>query len=229
VPYALSLRPSANIEYSSVYTVLYVGNNGTASTSNGLYAYANGNGAAAVYGEATDHQAYGVEGINNYGGVAVYSRGAFLSTTDSRLELSPHALIARSSPGLTLTPTDKGAMNIDAAGAGDYYVSLPLSTFGTLFGSQLYVKSLDVCYHVNAGGKIVATFVIKGDGAGGWVAYLSEVFPRASTSRTLYGITADIPRKPIDYASWLQFNLSYTYAGTVTIEAVELTLSEKQN
>jgi hypothetical protein len=229
VPYALGLRPGTMISGNIPSGILDLGNYSSGSDAHGLGASAGGSGAAGVVGRGTSAQAYGLKGINTFeGGVAIYSQGAFSSSADSILQLSPHAIIDRGTTSLTFTPQDTGGMRIIGT-AGTYYVTLPISAVGKLFGSQFYIKKISVDYHVSGSAKITATQVLKSNGAAGYSFYLNQVGDHASTVRETYTTSATLPCLPLDAASYVQFTLMYSDTGNVYIEKVELTLSQSPN
>ena len=182
----------------------------------GLYSVTNSPNNTAIYAS---------------GSTALKAEGKIVSNQYSKLFLSPHSLIIRGSSGMTLTPAGHGGMVIrNDSGTGEKYVSLPVSSFGTLFGAPVYIAGIDVCYQVSgASGKINATGVFKNDGASSWAPYLTDGTARTSTTRQCYTVGSTVPRVAIDNSSWVQFNLGYTGTGAasdITIYSVTLWLSE---
>jgi hypothetical protein len=225
------------------------------STGYGVYGYsANGiailghsNTGAGVRGEATSISQAGVYGWNggtgpgvvgfSSGGSAISAvgTGRIYSSADLVLYLSPHDMVAREeNQGLLgLTPLDNGGVRIrNLSGSGARYASIPVSTFGTLFGSTLYVKSLEVCYKAPATWSFIsATGVYKNNGSDvGWVTYLQDPTSHDSTTYTCYPVSASPPRQPLDNSTWVQLNMSFGGSGAdIYIYTVKLTLSESQN
>ncbi len=120
---------------------------------------------------------------------------------------------------------DSGGVNVEK------YLSLPLSTFGTLNGSQVYVKNLEVCYKVaNIVTFISATTVSKNAGTeAGYDYYIYSIDNKVSTTYDCYMLDAPTPLKPIDNSSWVQFNMHFNGQGTgsdIYIYTVKVTLSQ---
>jgi hypothetical protein len=183
---------------------------------------------------------YGLQGHSESGvAIAATGTGTIHSTADSVLYLSPHDMVIREADQsvVSLTPLDNGGVRVrNLAGAGTVtrYLSIPVSTFGSLFGSPLYVKSIEVCYKTSTAQAFIAgTGVYKNPGAGaGWTTYLESATPQSSTTYTCYPVTAATSRKAVDNSTWIQFNISFGGTGAgwdVTIYTVKLTLTELQN
>jgi hypothetical protein len=221
------------------------------STDAGVYGYntsgdgVSGYGDDGVYGSGYSSGVHGfsatgtgVRGFSNTGAaISAEGSGVITSTADSFLYLSPHAMVIRQdNPGLiSATPQPGGSMRIrNESGTGTRYLSIPVSTFGKLFGAQVYVESLTVCYKVTGPsvGYISATTVSKNDGTGTAAHYIYDVTTRNSTSYACYGLQASTPRVPIDSSTWIQFNMEFTGSGSgsdIYVYSVELTLTEQQN
>ena len=219
------------------------------SSANGIAVLGHSTTGTGVRGEATSISQAGVYGWNGSSGPGVvgYSSGGsalsavgtgrIYSSADTVLYLSPHDLVAREeNQGLLgLTPLDNGGVRIrNLSGTGARYASIPVSTFGSLFGSTLYVKSLEVCYKApTAWTFISATGVYKNNGSDmGWVTYLQDPTSHSSTTYTCYPVSASPPRQPIDNSTWVQFNMSFAGSGSgadIYIYTVKLTISENQN
>jgi hypothetical protein len=235
---------------SSIYAY---GVYGTSTSGYGVYGYTT-SGGYGLYGETSSgtgvygQGSTGVRGYSSTGtGVRGYSStgtaigaegtGVIESTADSVLYLSPHDMVIRQdNPGLlSVTPQPGGSVRVrNESGSGTRYLSIPVSTFGQLFGAQVYVKSLEVCYKTTAAsmGDISATTVSKNDGTGTAANYIYDVTSRTSTSYACYTLNASTPRVPIDNSSWVQFNMYFDDWGSaydIYIYTVELTLTEQQN
>jgi hypothetical protein len=210
VPYALSLRPGAHISFEVPgEAALNIVNRSNAVGSVGL-------------------------SVQSWGGpsVAIYAAGPIKSSSDSSLVLSPHSMVVRDgSPSMLLTPQGDGSMKIETSVDQDVYISLPVSTFGTLFGTQVSIKSIDVCYKVgSASTLILATQVVKRASAFPYYdLYIDDQPPggRNSSSVTCYNAVASTI-KGIGDSTWVQFTLSFPGGGvnTVYIYTVKLTLGE---
>jgi hypothetical protein len=179
-PYALSLRPGAEIHNTATSggdtTALTLrSDNGAGLTVNaettGVEAYTQSN--FGVYGFSSNGT-----GIYGYGGAyAAYFVGRVHVIADTVLYLSPHDMVVRQDDLSTidLQPLDNGGVRVKVDGYGTYYLSIPVSTLGQLFGAQLYVKSLEVCYKSTPGGSmknsIAATSVMKNNGSDSGFTY----------------------------------------------------------
>jgi hypothetical protein len=188
----------------------------------------------------------GVRGVSTNGvalsgdssnGIAIQASGSGVisSTANSVLVLSPFTAVSRGSDNLTLTPQDNGAMlSHSTAGTEDKYLAIPVSNFGTLFGTPLYVKSLEVCYQMGSSlttAYIEITGVYKNNNGAGYLTFLEDSVHRSSKTRTCYTLNATTPRKAIDNSTWVQLNIDsdghedwYIY-----IYTVKLTLSESSS
>ncbi|MBE2200778.1 MAG: hypothetical protein IAE79_19355 [Anaerolinea sp.] len=153
------------------------------------------------------------------------------SADDIKLYISPHSLVQRGSEScVSLTPQDNGSMKLTFAAGCSPYISAPVSTFGTMFGSALYVKSLRVCYKDLDNNFIETTAVIKNNGAESATFYMIDNTDRGEGVHTCYTVNASVPRKAIDNSSWVQFNMTnmnpmgsgYNFY----IYTIELTLSQ---
>ena len=148
-----ALGTTAGVRLSVVDTQL----NGTGISGSA----SNGADASGVAGYSTG--GIGVMGFTNAGGISILAAGPggrLQANADSTLWLSPHSMVNRGSANVTLTPLENGAVTVaNQAGAEDKYLSIPVSTFGPLFGSPVYVKSVAVCYAAGSTGRIRATAV----------------------------------------------------------------------
>ncbi len=249
VPYALSLVPGSymigSVTGDSMLTVDNQSVTGSGSgiwvqtdapEGRGLVGGANSNTGInyGVYGASGSPDGFGVYGVNP-DGVAVGAHGAIQSTADSVLYLSPHDMVVRmdENSGVILTPLQGGGVRVRNNSGGvnvEKYLSIPLSTFGTLLGSQVYVKSLDVCYRsANIVTFISATTVSKNNGGTGEEYYIRSLDNKASTTHDCYTLDAATPLKPIDNSSWVQFNMHFNGEGSgadIYIYTVKVTLSQ---
>jgi len=223
--------------------VVSAGNNGVEATGgngssdyggwfsgyNGLYGQANGGvlKSYGVYGKA--YSSAGTAGYfeNTGGGVDVSAAGSGIikSAADSSLYLSPHDMVVRgSTEDIELTPLDSGGVDAHFTDAGTYYLSVPVSSFGTLFGTPFYVKSLQVCFDCDAT-FIDVTAVLKNDGGTGSTAYILDGANRGSATHACYTSTATTP-VVIDNSTWAQFNVSADAGGHLHIYTAKLTLTQ---
>jgi hypothetical protein len=239
---------SGATQYSSAVSALYISNYGTGNgltvTSYGGYGIVGMNqtsGGTGVLGMgsngkgviATSSGLNGV-GLEAVGTTAIKADGKIISDAGHTVYLSPQQMVARGSTGMTLTPGPYGEMIIrNVSGLAVKVVALPVSTFGTLFGSPLYVESMEVCYKVfGVAGKITETGLFKNAGEDLYATYLYDGVQKVSSSRQCYTINSAIPRTVIDNSTWVQFSLNFTGEGAqtdVTIYSVKLNLSELAN
>jgi len=157
--------------------------------------------------------------------------GPIHSMADSTLYLSPHSVVVRhnetDAAKVAVTPLENGAALIQSKTATGYmFFSLPVPAFGTLFGTTVYVKSLEVCYEAH-GAPIGTTAVIKGPILSSYETYLIEVATRSSAAAACYTVNAGEPRKAIDNSTWAQVNVNYGGPGAyLVIGSVKVTLTE---
>lgn len=142
---------------------------GHSTTGSGVRGEASSISQAGVYGW-NGSTGPGVVGYSSGGAaLSAVGTGRIYSSADSALYLSPHDLVAREeNQGLLgLMPLDNGGVRIrNLSGTGARYASMPVSTFGSLFGSTVYVKSLEVCYKTDAPLTFIsATGVYKNNGS----------------------------------------------------------------
>ena len=186
----------------------------------------NGN-AFGVYGSTDSSEGYAGYFSNEADGVDIMAGGSGIikSAASSHLYLSPHDMVVRGSSGVKATPLDNGGVDIYFWSTGKKYLSIPVSTFGTLFGSPLYVKSLKVCYKTDTTGYIDATAVLKNNGGTSSTHYLLSNANRVSPNYGCYGVGTASP-KVIDNSSWVQFNIQADGVGHTYIYTVDLYLTE---
>mgnify|MGYP001175509531 CR=1 FL=1 len=175
-----------------------------------------------------------VSGPGGDTGRAISAAGGVYSTADSVMYLSPHDMVARSgSTDVTIAPILGGGTAVTLPQSiTSKIVSIPASLYGTLFGSQTYVKSVEVCYKGTAA-IISATAVTKNNGtASGELNYILNETDRTSSTYACYTLTATTPRIVIDDTTWVQFvlqNPTPSATSVMEIYTVKLTLTEVQN
>ena len=165
----------------------------------------------------------------NGASIKALGTGTIFSAANSVMVLSPFTMVSRGNTNVTLTAMDTGAMLIiSTAGTEDKYFAIPVSSFGTLFGSQLYIKSLEVCYKTDLNAFIEVTGIYKNDGAESHVNYLEDFTHRDSGIRACYTINSTKPYKAIDNSTWVQFNIDSNGHSSwfVFIYSTKLTLYE---
>jgi len=183
--------------------------------------------AIGVYGSTDSASGYAGYFSNEADGVDIMAAGSGIikSNADSVLYLSPHDMVVRGSSGVSITPLGNGGADIYFSSAGWKYLTIPVSTFGTLFGSPLYIKSLDVCYDTDSGGYISVTAVEKNNGSTGSSDYILDNTDRTSSTYACYEVLDATPVM-IDNSTWVQFNIYTSATGHTNIYTVKLTLTE---
>ncbi len=170
-------------------------------------------------------------------GLALDAQGAIRSSATSTLELSPYSIILRdgSTAGATLKALGGGGMGIGVPGGGTVYAVLPVQTFGNLFGSDMYVQGLEVCYRVPTYNSYIdTTAVVRHNGEGtGEEYYVISSEGWGEKEFACYTMIAPTPRMPIGDATWVQFNLKNGEPGVgpyyLNIHSVKLILTEIEN
>jgi hypothetical protein len=220
----------------------------------GVFGKSSTNTGTGVYGLNTQN-GFGVQGISNgtgwgvfgsstsgtgvygFGGAyAGYFSGRMYVAADTVLYLSPHDMAIREEDTsvISLTLQNNGGVHVcNMAGTSvTRYLVIPVSMFGTLFGSPLYVKSLEVCYMAPAAWTYIQTTgVYKNPGsAGGWDTYIQDTTPLSSTLYACHQASATTPRQAINNSTWVQFNMVFASSGSdIYVYTVKLTLTESQN
>jgi len=231
---------------SGVTTAIYGKNESDAGAGVTGYSLAQTGETIGVYGVSASDEGYGVAGSNSNGiAIAAEGSGIIYSTADTVLYISPHEMVLRNSgdlwvpdlPDVILYPMESGGVRAQAASGASFpftaYLSIPISTYGTLLGSQMYVKSLEICY-TSPTSTIDVTAMMKNDGTTtGYSFYLFDDTDYHTTNYDCYTLTATAPYTPIDNSSWVQFNVNYVGSGIppfyVEIYTVKLTLTEESS
>jgi hypothetical protein len=250
VPYALSLVPGAYMLGSVTGdAMLTVENQSDTGSGSGIWVQTNASEGRALVGGANSNTGinYGVYGAsgspNGYGlygvnpdGVAVGAHGAIQSTADTELYLSPHDLVVRANgdpltlPDVDIYPLEAGGVRVQNATGSDLttYLSFPMSTYGTLLGAQMYVKSVEICYTAS-NATIDVTAAIKNVGtATGYAFYTLDNTNHNEGSYACYTVEDAMPHTPIDNSSWVQLNVNmFTFPPVyLDIYTVKVTLTE---
>jgi hypothetical protein len=183
--------------------------------------------AFGVYGSTDSADGYAGYFDNEADGVDIMAAGSGIikSEADSVLYLSPHDMVVRGSSGVSVTPLDSGGADIYYTSSGWKYISIPAPTFGSLFGSSLYIESIEVCYKTDATGYIGTTAVLKNNGSTGATSYINDGTDRTSATHTCYTVT-DLSPAIINNSTWVQFNIWSNGSGHTYVYTVKLTLTE---
>jgi hypothetical protein len=236
VPYAIGLVPGANVTGAITDNpVLKVVNHADTGSATGVMGQSNSPDGFGVKGFATS-TGYGVYG-HNPAGVAVGAGGPIMSTSNSVLYLSPHELVVRANPSggipdITIEPMEGGGASlINNSGTGVRYFTLPVSTYGLLHGTQMFVKSIKVCYEASSV-TIEDTAVLKHNGtSSGYIFYINHTNDHGTSSYACYTADASTPRVPADNSTWVQFNINFGVFPPVYmyIYTIELTLTQLES
>lgn len=133
---------------------------------------------------------------------------------DSILNLSPFTAMSRAVPAeVTIYPLANGGVSVNPTSTvvKERLLVIPVSTYRQLFGSDVYIKGLRICYKINSAGSqyIDAVGVYKGsDDGASYEAYLTNNTDRASTTRSCFAIFPATPRVAITNASYVQIHLN---------------------
>jgi hypothetical protein len=258
VPYAMSLVPGAWVLGEVLGDeMLVVANRSNISGGSGIRASTDapiGSGIVGiaksttgvnhgVVGGTNSPYGYGVYGISPQGGIAVGADGPIHSTADSELYLSPHDLVVRATgttdpviPNVNVYPLEGGGVRVANKTGSDLtvYLSLPISTFGTLLGSQVYIKNVYICF-ASSGATINATAVMKNNNSAfNHSFYMIDSTDRSSNSPGVYScyyVSDTAPYVAINNSSWVQFNVNMLHFPPIYLDiyTVKLTLTESPN
>ncbi len=164
--------------------------------------------------------------------------GTVYSGADSILNLSPFTAMSRAVPAeVTIYPLANGgvAVNPTTTVEKERLLVIPISTYGQVFGSEMYIKSLRVCYKINTTSSqyIDGVGVYKGSDDGStYVTYLSSTTDHVSTFHSCFAVFATTPRVAITNASYVQIHLNsdgpITTSDGFTFYSIELTLTEDE-
>ncbi len=157
--------------------------------------------------------------------------GAIYSRTDTKFVASP--LNMKASPGdvsqVYFAASDAGSISIYPNDTGPATVYLPVGVPSYLFGQQVKLRSVRVCYKCNnVNSYIDDTQVRQINETGTYTTLLHGVTNRNSTSWRCYTISSPDPQ-PIRGALFVRFLLSFGGTGShhqIYIGTVTLTLTE---
>jgi hypothetical protein len=211
VPYALSLKPGAQISGTINGPVLYVSNNGSGTGAHSLLGEsANG---AGVYGQSGNFvgvigSGLGTDGIGVRGGgilfgvegwsangVAIRASGTgrIESTADSYIFISGSEFIKdMNDDSTTWQCSYNGGVAIWSGATADVkYIHIPITVPGVLYGQNVTVKELTIYYKCQAGTKnyISATLLYKQTAADNGVVILDDENDQQSDTATSYTLT----------------------------------------
>lgn len=228
VPYALSLRPGADIRDDANRTTLYVRNAGVCGIYSGTHPKIAVRGCGegkGVYGEGGDvgvagftGEGTGVEGYSHTG-TAVYASGTgrIKSTANSYLWIPGNQAVRNTyETGLDIMYGWSGTAAFRANSTGDYYVIVPIDVPGVLYGQNVTVEEARIYYKVeNSADYIGWTRLRKNTGAGETQILVEELATnRNSTSPTHYTLTPTANNVLDNSAGGLCLSLSLHFAGT---------------
>lgn len=191
------------------------------------YASATSGPTRGVVGQVFSPDGYGVYGINNGGGVAIYAGGSGIikSVAETRVAINPFEMEATSKLAanqyLDFTHHWLGYTIIkNTSGSGGRNIYVPAHNLTQLFGSSFKLKSLEVCYDLtSASSYIDATYVYYANMSGGRTELLSNTTNRTSISWTCYTVSTGSPLV-IDGPILVYFELNF--AGTGDTHAINI-------
>jgi hypothetical protein len=220
VPYALSLRPGADIRGSvSGASILYVVNESSADYSKGVYGHAT----------ATSGTTYGIfalsdspDGYAGYfansasGGVALKAGGTGIiqSTADSYIFIPGNEFIKNVNTDTTRWDCEtNGSVKIWRGGtAGSKIIYIPITLPGVLYGQEVEVKSITVYYKCQDGSQnyITWTDLRKQTDADSYVSLVLDHTDQTSNTATSY--TLDVNHTLSSDTGILGLNLGLEFA-----------------
>ncbi len=172
-----------------------------------------------------------VAGPGGETGRAIAASGGIYSNADSELYLSPHTAVQMMNNDLTFTFTSYGRVKAvpPSSDGASRYISIPVSTFGTLYGTDVYVKSMEICYQItNTGPAFITSVGMYQNNNTNAITLLEDNTDRSSTTLECFTVTA-ADRLPIENSSFVQIVLDSDGADAgedgVVIATVKLTLT----
>jgi hypothetical protein len=220
VPYALSLRPGADIVGSvSGFSILYARNESSTDRSKGVYGHAPADSGETygVYGLSDSSEGYGVYGENTAsGGVALKAGGSGIiqSTADSYIFIPGNEFIKNVDTDTTRWDCQaNGSVKIwRGATAGHKYIYIPITLPGVLYGQEVEVKSITVYYKCEDGSQnyITETWLHKQTDADSLVTLVENYTNRTSNTATSY--TLDVNHTLSSDTGILGLNLKLEFA-----------------
>jgi len=212
VPYALSLKPGADISGTVSGPVLLASNDGDGCTAAGLWGTSVN--SAGVYGESEngigvsgvgETGSIGTQGYNSGSGTGVYGystsgtavfaggTGVIESTADSYIFISGNELIKNVDTDSTRWDCLGGGSVLIWRGStlGDKFIYIPVTLPGVLYGQNVKVESITIYYKCQDGTKnyICNTCLWKRTGAESFVEVLTDWTDRTSNTATSYTLT----------------------------------------
>jgi hypothetical protein len=212
VPYALSLRPGADILGTLTGPVLFASNDGAGITAAGLWGTSVN--SAGVYGESMegigvsgvghDHS-IGTQGWNTGEGVGVlgYSAtgtaisaegtGRIESTADSYIFIPGYAFVRNVNTDTTRWDCQGNGSVLIWRGAtpNEKFIYIPITVPGVLYGQDVFVEEITIYYRCQDGTKnyIANTCLWVQTGATSYVELITDYTYRTSNTATSYTLT----------------------------------------
>jgi hypothetical protein len=246
VPYALSLRPGAEIRgsNSSTPTLSAYNSNGMAIHSSGYIGVRGvggiNQGSAGVIGQGTG---YGI-GVwaestsstalyaTSDSGTTIYAggTGVIKSTADTEIAVSPLNMIANYESIGDVEFLPAGAyMEVRPVTSGLQYVYIPVTLPSRLFGTATKFKSVRVCYRCDQAASFISSTIIGTPTDEGLVGdSATDYTDRENTDWDCYPVAAATPFT-INGPMYLQLTFDFDGTGSahdIRIGNITLTLSE---
>ena len=251
-PYALSLRPGAEIKgdlitgsllsvkssagtyeagllesglgVSSVY-----GYNG--GTGFGVKGKASGANATGVYGTSDHDKGYGGYFSNTIeDGVALKLAGSGIieSTADTQVAVHAYEFVSESGSNVDTIIGGTGYGVLRANNTGTDYVILPVDTPLLRFGRPLKLKKIQICYFADQGGDYITSTYVRIMGSSDFSTPIWNYDDRTALSPECYTVTDDTPAT-VDGPIFVRLALRYGGTGDqhdINIGKIVLTLAE---
>jgi len=256
VPYALSLRPGAEIESeltisgrgllnvstsNELYRAGFLDTPGlgvlsvhgyNAGAGVAVYGQAKGSLASGVYGTADHSASYGGYFGNTGGGTAlmVGGSGIIQSTAQTEIGISPHNMVASagSSSSVELRP-DLAYMEVRPTTGGLANVYVPVELPVTLFGTQTRLENVRICYRCDLATSYLAAVAVRElDDTGGSALIMSDATQHNSTSWECFDLTPATPYA-LNGPLTIAMMMNYSASGSghdIRIGRITVTLSE---
>jgi len=212
VPYALSLRPGADILGTLTRPILFASNDGAGDTAAGLWGTSVN--SAGVYGQSTegigvsgvggDHST-GTQGFNSGSGIGVrgYSltgtaisaagTGRIESTADSYIFVPGYDFVRNVNTDSTRWDCQGNGSALIWRGAttGNKFIYIPITVPAVLYGQDVFVEDITVYYKCQNGTQnyIGNTCLWKQTDADSYVELLTDYTLRQSNTVTSYTLT----------------------------------------
>jgi hypothetical protein len=94
---------------------------------------------------------------------------------------------------------------------------IPISGFSSLFGSDFYLKSMEICYKAGSTCAFISgAGIFKWNEADSYTTVIVNGTDRTSTTRECFSVTSATPRVLLDNSAYVQVHLFYNDATNPT-------------